>query len=350
MGHPDRAIPPLEALSRRYPDHYFAYRNLMRIYAERGSVEDAARTAGRFADAKPNDFEANADATHQYLSVDMARAKRYAQRANNLQPLRPAEPLFFHAHELWMRDDAQGAFAEVQRIAARLSDSDPKWRRGISQIIASFLLTLGRFKDCQQMVDSLDNPPPGWSALVAFFKGDDDRTRQIAGLIEANPQVNPLGNLNFPSFLIARFQPGAEKKLGGENDPNYALVRGEIALHEGRFEDAVKVLQAEFDDRSSKYRFSVQWIADGLVTALEQTGDSQKALEVLRLTSTTRMWATPLSISAYQNFWLRDQARLSAYYHRLGRQAEAQKVDDQLRKLLAVADSDHPILRQLNGR
>jgi len=41
---------------------------------------------------------------------------------------------------------------------------------------------------------------------------------------------------------------------------------------------------------------------------------------------------------------------LSSYYHRLGREQEARKVDDQLRKLLAVADPDDPILRQLNGR
>jgi hypothetical protein len=49
-------------------------------------------------------------------------------------------------------------------------------------------------------------------------------------------------------------------------------------------------------------------------------------------------------------FWLRNQAGSSAYYHRLGRQPEARKIDDQLRKLLAFADPDDPILRQLNGR
>jgi len=90
-----------------------------------------------------------------------------------------------------------------------------------------------------------------------------------------------------------------------------------------------------------------QWVADGLVTALEQSGDSRKALEVLEATSSTRMWTDP-SVLGYQVFWLRNQPRLSAYYHRLGREPEARKIDDQLRKLLAAADPDHPILRQLN--
>jgi hypothetical protein len=60
------------------------------------------------------------------------------------------------------------------------------------------------------------------------------------------------------------------------------------------------------------------------------------------------MWISPVARS-YGDFWLRNQARLSTYYHRLGRDSDARTVDEQLRKLLAVADPDHPILRQLNG-
>jgi tetratricopeptide (TPR) repeat protein len=41
MNHPDRALPPFEALVRRYPDHFFAYRNLEDIYLRLGPVEPA---------------------------------------------------------------------------------------------------------------------------------------------------------------------------------------------------------------------------------------------------------------------------------------------------------------------
>ncbi len=45
--------------------------------------------------------------------------------------------------------------------------------------------------------------------------------------------------------------------------------------------------------------------------------------------------------------WLRLQAQLVQLYREMGRDADARKIEDQLRKRLALADSDHPILRQL---
>jgi tetratricopeptide (TPR) repeat protein len=348
-GHAERALPAFEALVRRYPDHYFAYANLENIYNLLGRPAESAEIAARFADARPNDPVANSRAVSTIMAVDLARARRYAQRATELASSEGVPPLqqlgvtFFRFHDLWMQDDVQGALAEIHRISGRIKDSsDPEIRRAITITIAGLQLTLGRFKDSQQVFDSLDNPAPRWSALVAFFEGDEERARQSAALIGPNPQG---GYQGIDGFLIASlWPPGAGKKLIGENDP---LARGEIALQQGRFAEAAAVLQREFHDRYSKHAFTSQWIADGLVTALEQTGDSQKALEVLKATSGTRMW-TPPSAVGYQGFWLRNQARLSAYYLRLGRQQEARKIDDQLRKLLAVADPDHPILRQLS--
>ena len=138
----------------------------------------------------------------------------------------------------------------------------------------------------------------------------------------------------------------AEATLRVEQDP---FIRGEVALSQGRFAEATTLLQQAFDDNYSKHSPMAHWIADGLVTTLEHSGNTQKALEVLEKTSRTRMWVSLLA-HPYGAFWMRDQARLSDYYHRLGREPEARKIDDQLRKLLAVADRDDPILRQLNGR
>jgi len=138
--------------------------------------------------------------------------------------------------------------------------------------------------------------------------------------------------------------PGADVKLRSEKDP---WIHGETALTQGRFAEAVPLLQQAFEDAYRKR--NPLWMADGLVTALEHTGNSQKALGVLEATSGTRLWNDPQQMS-YGVFWLRNQARLSAYYRRLGREPEARRIDDQLRKLLAVADPNHPILRQLNGQ
>lgn len=89
--------------------------------------------------------------------------------------------------------------------------------------------------------------------------------------------------------------------------------------------------------------------ADALVTALERSGDHVKALSVLEEASEMRPWNLPSTFPA-EFLWLRNQARLSDHYQRLGRDNEARKLDEKLTKRLAVADSDHPILRQLAAR
>jgi len=349
MNHPDRALPAFEALVRRYPDHYFAYLNLENIYNRLGRVAELAEIAARLADERPNDSNANARAAYAVEVIDLRRARPYAQRAVELGSLiRPSNATFnvtfFHAHDLWMHDDVEGSLTEVDRMLARSKAApNPINSTQIAFTVAWFHMTLGKFQSALQILHSIEHPLPMWDPTVFFFEGDEDRARQAAALI---PPIPGGGYQGQTGFLVARlWPPGAEQKLRDEEDP---WVRGEVALTQGRFPDAAAILQVAFDTAYSKHQPTAK-IADGLVTALEHSGRSQKSLEVLEVTSATRTWATPLDL-AYQAFWLRNQGRLSAYYHRLGREKDARYVDQQLRKLLALADPDHPILRQLNGR
>jgi tetratricopeptide (TPR) repeat protein len=348
MDHPDRALPAFEALVSRYPDHYFAYLNLENIYVRLGRVAESAEIYARLADQRPNDSNANARAAYAVEVIDLMRARPYAQRAVELGSLiRPSNATlnvtFFHAHDLWMHDDVQGSFAELERILARNKESpNPINSKQIAFTIAWFHLTLGKFQSARQIFASIDHPLAMWDPAVSFFKGDEDHARQGAAQIPPNPDGSYQG---LGGFLVARlWPPGAEKKLLGEKDP---WIRGEVALTQGRFQDAAALLQQAFDTAYGKHQPTAR-IADGLVTALEHSGHSQKALEVLEATSATRIWATPLELT-YQAFWLRNQGRLSDYYHRLGREKDARQLDQQLRKLLAIADPDHPILLQLNS-
>jgi tetratricopeptide (TPR) repeat protein len=180
--------------------------------------------------------------------------------------------------------------------------------------------------------------------LIALAQGDEEHARQTAAMIQLDPQHSYLG---MTGFLVARYGPsGAEKGMSAAEQPG---PLGEIALKEGRFAEAVTLLQRALNVSYRKQLPAAQWVAEGLVTALQQSGNSQKALEVLESISTTWLCTPPLA-AGHEAFWLRNQARLSTYYHRIGRQAEARKIDDQLRKSLELADPDHPILRQLNGR
>jgi tetratricopeptide (TPR) repeat protein len=339
QGHWEKAIPPLLALVRRYPDHFWVYGNLESAYANLGQFEQAADIAARFADARPNDASVNAEAAffnelapartglgEAEASVDVARARRYAQRAAELRPESTTPLLWvntrlFHAHDLWMQDDAEGMLAELQRITARPEAwSDPRVRTTVTSALGCMYLTLGKFRITQKLFESLDTSI--WLSMLSFFRmpAEDPNATLLPSDWQSYPKPPPL------------------------------WVRAELLRLHGGYAEAVPLLQSDLDTLSRKHIVSAQARADQLATALEQSGDLQRALAVLETSSKTRNWIIPVAMGVgYGAYWLRDQARLSAYYHRLGREAETRKIDAQLRKLLAVADSDDPILRQLNG-
>ena len=49
-------------------------------------------------------------------------------------------------------------------------------------------------------------------------------------------------------------------------------------------------------------------------------------------------------------WWQRDGLQLADLYRKMGRVPQAEKVEDELRKMLIYADADHPILRELQKR
>jgi hypothetical protein len=50
----------------------------------------------------------------------------------------------------------------------------------------------------------------------------------------------------------------------------------------------------------------------------------------------------------YSVYWMRTRLQLAQIYREMGRNQDAQKVEAELRKLLAYADPNHPILVELN--
>jgi hypothetical protein len=72
-----------------------------------------------------------------------------------------------------------------------------------------------------------------------------------------------------------------------------------------------------------------------------EQGNPQKALQVLEGASQDKARAYPFS----GFFWMRAHFRLAEFYRRLGREAEAQAIEDELLQYLKYADSDHVLLR-----
>lgn len=323
MGRPDRAIPPFEALLHRYPDPS-VYQTLAALYKLSNRVGESDRLVAEFAAARPNNPTANLMALTTYESVDLGKARQYALRLTQFGSVEGASsitvstPALFHVFDLWMRDDARGTLAELERITPRIKAShDPSlWRS-----VINFQWTLGRFHASEELIDSLP---------------EADKTAERAALSNLKSDLEP-----DRSFERLRREVAEGASLGIETP----LKRVDAAVTEGRFAEAAAQLQQFYDQVRSRRLNSAIGVADELISALERSGDSQKALQVMEETSALRGWAS----GSAGPFWLLNQSRLSAYYHRVGREREAGKIDDQLRKLLAVADPDYPILLQLNS-
>jgi hypothetical protein len=89
--------------------------------------------------------------------------------------------------------------------------------------------------------------------------------------------------------------------------------------------------------------------ARGLAAAYEQAGDPQRASHVLLTWFASR---SELAIDRrtgrpHGHNWIAAQADLARLYRQTGRGREAEPIEAELRRLLAVADPDHPVLRQL---
>jgi hypothetical protein len=165
--------------------------------------------------------------------------------------------------------------------------------------------------------------------------------KNLTALLRLNPQVSSIRQ----ALIFAHF------KISGWISPPVALLnqgqkdgfQGVLALQDGRTTEAISLFQ-----RSVEYFVrmgGVAWVAaDGLSLAFEQSGNLPEAAKALERVSADRFRyeAGPE--------WLRNQAHLADLYHKLGRDQDARKTEDELRKLLAFADAGHPILRQLQKR
>jgi hypothetical protein len=83
-----------------------------------------------------------------------------------------------------------------------------------------------------------------------------------------------------------------------------------------------------------------------LASALAGQGDLDGAIRVLEFLSKQKRQVA-FYIVSNGAFWEKNQLLLARLYRKAGRATDAQRIEEELLKLLAVADADHPILLEL---
>ena len=122
------------------------------------------------------------------------------------------------------------------------------------------------------------------------------------------------------------------------------MLRGEIALSRGNLEDAVRELEAGWESQGRFIKASYYLGRESLAAILEKQGDLSRAIQILERRPERREAA----FAGGAAYWHRNRLQLARLYRRVGRVEEARATEADLLRLLALADPDHPIRRELD--
>lgn len=347
-GQYKKAKASYEALVSLYPDHYWASGNLVATLWRLGQPAAAADYAARIADLNPRGFHANFVAASCLLSEGRETAwETYRLRAQShlspetirLNPYEVAALQLLPAYGLWLRGEVNKAFETLSRYAARkesLQSNGTVWE------IANFYLLLGRLRDADEWFRRVVHPE-GHLAMIAFDRGD----RKAMGryLLRA-PGKFPHLLLRAGLMSEAERQMTAMENLGSPRTNDFDIVRGEIALARSRREEGIALLRRGLQTESDAATKASLMGSESLAGALEKEGKLGEAVEILEHLAEAKGRACML-YSGDGTLWMKTRLQLAGLYRRMGRAGDARRLEDELRQLLAYADSDHILLRKL---
>ncbi|HXJ05230.1 MAG TPA: winged helix-turn-helix domain-containing protein [Candidatus Acidoferrum sp.] len=361
MHEPDKAVSAYEALLKVNPGHFWGLKNLFGLYASQSRMQQIVELSVHHADIEPNSFDRNWGAGFALLLVsakpDLARP--YFQRANELlSTMRDRDRTKFvwealwlqlyPAFQAWMRDDVALARAELDR-----AEQNPVARDGITDpmIFAGFRQALGETRKAREWLEQASAPSGRSSsegfedfASVAFLCGDHTAARNwlqrtTRYRVLDMPLLIREGMLREANVLAQR------QKEWLPQFRNVAL--GELLLAQGKTVNGTRLLSDGLIEQRNHAYPSYFFGADSLARAYEKTGNVSAAIEVLESASANRIRVYGPAVMSSATLWMRDQMDLAGLYRRLDRVQDAERIEDELRKLLAYADPDYPMLLEL---
>ena len=392
-GEHDRAIHAFEALLGLYPDHFWATFRLATLYNETGQDRKAVNYRVRRADLRPNSFLYNSIAATTLIRFeDLTRAKTYVQRVLDLitpEHLdRDPSPttisfMWFPAFEALLHADPGTAIREASRSLERLRSFEGGRFINDSPTGALYL-TLGKIERAREWFEETTEPGVRrqyFLAAIAYVKEDHKAmTEHLEQALKARDSQRRIRGsvrdvLLRPTFqlLLARGGLPSETNRNAQERRNIRqdneessiprerlrqrikkrsdILRGVLALNRGnRIEglrmlgDALSSISLTDSGSAASYFMGSEILAE----AWREQGDSTNAAAVLRAALEKESFLL-IDQSVFTGpLWLKLQAQLSKLYREMGRDEDARKIEDELRRSLALADPDHPILRQLD--
>jgi tetratricopeptide (TPR) repeat protein len=377
LGERQKAITAYEALIALYPDHTWALGNLFNLYVYPEDLQRQIQIDLRLADLRPGDFDANYDAGFDLVvwKRDPVRAAPYLRRAQELATPEVVEDHQWQVSWLellpfaedWFGGDLPAAVLRLDAIAAKIGSLQGRTRTMFAVKTALCYLTLGRIQAAEQTAARISDPLDRNDTLmqVALFKGDE-RALRAHLQVRGDRRVGRLSPGWWETTAILQARAGLAQEAGRfleaararnaeeekrtllpRDPPQLHTVPGEMALADGDLVTALRELERAMQLAEVWYSYRPGFFlsAESLAAGLKEQGELARAIEVLERVSEKSFDAVMSNAAGV--YWLRSRFELSRLYREAGRVTDARVVEAELRKLLALADKGHPILREL---
>ncbi len=347
-----KAVNVLELLVRRYPDHYWANSRLEWIHRQLGQPLRALPYAMRRADLRPNNFYHQIFTVQKILETGNTQDHLpYLGRAKGLAN-KDFQQAWLHSLDVsknWLEGDIAKAHALVMKFHHEAVADPGNYNYSLAWRAAMYYLALGRLQEAKALLSEWTTPP---EMLALFHLATGDIPALEANLADAEATYHTailLARAGKPAEAeIVLADPAIRDRLNSPLIVSFweGLTRGELALARGAYKEAVIQFETNSDIPPMWPNAFFFLGADGMASALDKLGDTEAAIEVLERASRER--AGSIFGPAATLFWMKNQLALMNLYDQTGQPDKAWQIEIELRKLLSVADADHPVLMDLD--
>jgi hypothetical protein len=256
---------------------------------------------------------------------------------------------FFAAHVAWLRARPHEAVSVLDAIVRDLSALPQDAVGLLGMQVANAYETLGRFQQSEEAANTLAAAFTRRFALsgIAASRQDHELLRSVIrrefGSVD---EPTPVVSLLVDAGLVAEARQALatlRSRTPGPPQPYTSLVAGQIALADGNWDEAVDHLRLVMQPQTLRVS-PHQWCA---LPGSWRMPMPPAATALLRsMCSKTRARATGIRARSRYSGVMRGCRAGSAWRSYTASQ-DAERVEAELRTLLAAADDDHPIRRRL---
>lgn len=360
-GNYEEAASDYQLLVHFFPDYVWSYNGLIDVLAKLHRFDEAIPYIIRYSEIRPNDFD-----VVTWAADTLTHANRFKEaetlygRASQLALQMPNPQLsqltvdagvdFIRMQRFWIHGDPKSEFDLLKQWKNRLESGISATDYIRFQICYGYM-SIGRFGECKEIFQlETDNAMKDW------------RLRQIElyqlppskwGSVLRKYHLSDPPDMNEAVFWSsAGLTSEARKILQAVPESKYnssltQTIQGQIALAERKPVVAIPLLESALEGLRQQKDGTFFHATLSLAKAWLKLGKSENAIRALENASP---YKNEMKGVISRILWTQIQLQLADLYSQSGRHADAEKVLSELRKILAYADSEYWIIKELNRR